>query len=614
MANIKDLFNGKKSDKLLENSTQRSVGSSVESADYLKSNIKDKQRFIPRVDFSSASNFAVYGSAEKYYEDAFDYVLNEYPYDGSLREKIDWSLSGSYLDRYIFENDYPRTTGYVNMGQSYGFDSQKTLGYDSSTKNEWIYFKGNNTNTALNYNTNPNLSLQFDSLNIYNTASQGLSNLELEGSGGVSVEFWLRKPGFNKSNESRKQVIVDVWNSGSWATSGYGRLRVEISGTEGNVLNPDFHVELLSGTAGFSSGHISETTPTVVLSGSTLTGSTWNHFALTFQNTGSQMIGRLYTNGSLTYSTTAGTTIGTVTGSMLGQIGSLITTVSGAAGVARGDGKLSASLDEFRFWKTRRSSKQVGQYWFTQVAGGTNTDLTLATSASTKYSYENPVDLGVYYKFNEGIIGTSQVNYADAVVVDYAGRVTNGQWEGYTLTSRNTGSAIVSASAASYEFQDPILYANNPLVSSAKTLKMNLGKLHDVKNNSSMFGTLPQWITSDDENNSQGALKRLTQVMSSYFDTLYLQTQAVPSIKDKEYVSGSDKPFPFANRLVDSSGFLTTEIFSKASALEYLDARNDKKLFTEKVDELKNLIYQNVYNNLINIYKTKGTMKSFRNL
>ena len=614
MSNIKDLFNGKKSERVLENATQRSVGTSVESADYLKENVKQKQRFIPHVDFASASNFAIYGSAEKYYEDSYNYILNEYPYDGSFKEKVSWSLSGTYLDRYIFESEYPRTTGYVNMGQSYGFDSQKTLGYDASTKDEWIYFKGNNTNSAQNININPNLSVQFDNLNVYNTASSGLYNVELEGSGGASVEFWLRKPSFNSSNESRRQVVVDIWNSGTFGTPGYGRFRIEISGTTtGDKLHPNFQVELLSGSAGFSSGVASGLSPTIVLSGSTLTGS-WNHFALTFANTGSQMVGRLYTNGALSYTHTAGTSIGTVTGSMLGQIGSLITTVSGSGALLRGYGKLSASLDEFRFWKKRQNDKEISQYWFSQVGGGTNTDITLAASASTKYSYENPVDLGVYYKFNEGIINTSSINSQDALVLDYAGRVTNGRWEGYSLTSRNTGSAIMSASAASYEFEDPILYSSHPLVSASLDDKRNLGKLYDVENNSSMFGSLPRWITDDDENNSNSALKNLTQIMSSYFDTLYLQTQAVSSLKDKTYISGTNKPFPFSNRFIDSSGFLTTEIFTKASDLEYLDARNDKKLFTEKVDELKNLIYQNVYNNLIHVYKTKGTMKSFRNL
>ena len=171
---------------------------------------------------------------------------------------------------------------------------------------------------------------------------------------------------------------------------------------------------------------------------------------------------------------------------MIGQIGSLVTTVSGAAGINRGDGKLSASLDEFRFWKTKRTSKQVSQNWFTQVNGATEDDVTYATSGSTKYDYTNPVDLGLYYKFNEGIISTSSVNSQDSVILDYAGRVTNGAWTGYTVTSRNTGSAIVSASASPFEIEDPILYSDHPRVSSIEQDKKYEGKFHDVKNNSTL--------------------------------------------------------------------------------------------------------------------------------
>ena len=71
---------------------------------------------------------------------------------------------------------------------------------------------------------------------------------------------------------------------------------------------------------------------------------------------------------------------------------------------------------------------------------------------------------------------------------------------------------------------------------------------------------LPNWITADDQNKGTSALRNLTQIMASYFDTLYLQTQAVTTLKDKDYISGSDKPFPFVNRFIDSSGFLTSEI------------------------------------------------------
>ena len=83
MANIKDLFNSKKSDKILENQSQNSIGSDIESSDFVKKTVKNNKRFIPHVDFTSASNFAFYGSAEKYYEDSFNYILNEYPHDGS---------------------------------------------------------------------------------------------------------------------------------------------------------------------------------------------------------------------------------------------------------------------------------------------------------------------------------------------------------------------------------------------------------------------------------------------------------------------------------------------------------------------------------------------------
>jgi len=95
-----------------------------------------------------------------------------------------------------------------------------------------------------------------------------LSNLQLEGSGGVSVEFWLNKQSFDSTNESRRQVVVDIWNSASWGTAGYGRFRVEISGTDGNVLNPNFNVELLSGTSGFSSDYVSAASPVITLANS----------------------------------------------------------------------------------------------------------------------------------------------------------------------------------------------------------------------------------------------------------------------------------------------------------------------------------------------------------
>jgi hypothetical protein len=258
--------------------------------------------------------------------------------------------------------------------------------------------------------------------------------------------------------------------------------------------------------------------------------------------------------------------------------------------------KMSGSIDEVRYWKAERNAEEVGKYWFTQVNGGSNTD-----DANT--------DLGVYYKFNEGITGDTSI---DSTALDYSGRVTNGAWVGYDSTySRNTGSAIVSSSAAPLEKEDPIIYSSHSKVSDLLSEFKISGSAHDRENASSIYQSIPGWITEDDDT----SLKSLTQIMSSYLDTLYLQIQHLPRIKDTNYVSGSDfKPVPFAGNLLDSCGFISPEIFVDADVFEEFFNRTDEFLFDDELHNVKNSIYQNIYNNLVHIYKSKGTEKAFRNL
>ena len=80
-----------------------------------------------------------------------------------------------------------------------------------------------------------------------------------------------------------------------------------------------------------------------------------------------------------------------------------------------------------------------------------------------------------------------------------------------------------------------------------------------------------------------------------------------------DYATGSLKPLPFMDRLLEAKNFVNPEIFSALDALETLENRDDNSIYTEKVYDLKNIIYRNIYNNLAYIYKSKGTEKSFRN-
>ena len=105
---LKDLF---ESTKTTTSSSADKTAYEVESEAYVEAYITDKDTFVPSVDFSTASNFARYGSAEKYYVDSIERITNEYPYDGSRAEKVEFQNSSSYLDRWILYNNSSSHTG-----------------------------------------------------------------------------------------------------------------------------------------------------------------------------------------------------------------------------------------------------------------------------------------------------------------------------------------------------------------------------------------------------------------------------------------------------------------------------------------------------------------------
>ena len=583
---LKGLFDKVTVAKSLVKKSQSEIAEEVESVNYHNADIVKEKRFIPPVDYSKPENFARYGSAEKYYADAIENIYTSYPYDGSLFERLAWENSSSYVDLYIFEERYPRTNGYINFSYGgWGAQTSTADGYGLPASTEYIELFGG-----------PNLGggPQKQSANIWDPDNNRESNLELNPVEGTSVEFWLKKDGWDPTGETEKEVIFDLWNNEDSSSIAYGRLRIELTASgHGDAGADPIRVTLMSGTTGFQSQAIGSS----LITTASVADGDWHHYALTFLSASAGVTTRLYLDGNLNTESTLGSTgVETISGSMLAYIGALRTTPSGTT-ANEFAGKLSASLDEFRYWKTQRSSKDIGRYWFTQVGGGTNTDL-------------SNVDLGVYYKFNEGITGTSSI---DSVVLDYSGRVTNGSWTGYAVGARNTGSAIVESKAAVSEFLDPIIYYTHPDVVALSAELKSSGSHYDYNNNSTLFSMFPGWMQETDA--ERGAeLRNLTQIVSSYFDSLQLEIEFLPAIQDLEYTSGSDKPNVFAERLLDARGLLSPEIFLDADVLEQLGDRSENIIFSSSLNDTKNLIYQNIYNNLIHIYKSKGTMKSFRNL
>jgi hypothetical protein len=581
---LKDLF-GKKSTKILTSTNFEDLSKDVESSEYIVQELEERKLIKPDIDYTDPKNFAFFGSANKYYTDSIESITKKYPYDGSSAEKLKWTKTSSDLQNYIFENEYPRNNGYVSLGFVYGATSSvSTDDYSNPINKEYISIKGG-PNTAPNMDTFK-VSNLFGTSNILEPLENRESNLLLDGNTGATIEFWLKK---NDLNGSSKQVIFDLWNSSSFGTD-YGRFRVEIHpGLVGEENK--FFVELSSGSNGISNFSIGQNL--------SISSGSWQHYSLSAINSGSNIEFKLFQNGILNEKAITGSTISRVYGPMLGWIGSLGTQVSGG-NADLGYGKLSGSLDEFRYWKCKRTEKEISRFWFTDVNGGTNTD-----TANT--------NLGVYYKFNEGIYSlTSTDTKYDNKVLDYSGRFSNGYWTGYVSGSRSTNSAIVESNAANTEVKDPVIYLTHPDVQALLIEKQEIGTLHDNNNSSMIYYTIPAWIVEGDQENDSNKLYELTQIIGSYFDELFIKIKYLPSIKEVSYKNG--RAFPYAMKLLESMGFMTQDLFTNSSILENLGNRNENVLYEERLFNIKNHIYQNIYNNLSYIQKSKGTEKSIRNL
>ena len=589
--------------KSLSGKTANEIGSQVESVGYHTQDIIEEERFVPRVDFSDPANFARYGSAAEYYDQSIKRIYNEYPYDGSLRERLEWQNTSTYIDLYVYDNLYPRTNGYVIVSAD-GWGTRASIddGYGLPNDLEYISVKGGP-------NPNPNgmspMSTNFTGSNYYEPDKNRASNLEFDlASRGASIEFWLNKTEFITSL-TEKEVIFDLWNGQNSSSAGYTRFRLELTGAADGT--DPFRLTIYSGSTGFSQQAIAASTFTTA----SVADGAWHHYAVTTKSASAGVTTRFYVDGALNNETVLGTAgIDDMDNSSLrAYIGALVAPPSGGvtpSSALAGAGKLSGSLDELRYWKTQRSSKEIGRFWFTQVGGGVNTDPTPFTTTEESAN----VDLGVYFKFNEGITGIAAT---DSSVLDYSGRFSNGSWVGYTSNSRNTGSAIVLSRAAISEFKDPIIYSFNPAVVSLAAGLETSGSTYDVNNNAAIYNSIPSWITEEDVE-GQSNVKHLTQIISSYFDTLHLQIESLNELKNVQYPSGSEKPIPFAEKLLSSHGFIAPEIFLDADILERLADRSEDRVYEKSLHDTKNIIYQNIYNNLNYIYKSKGTEKSFRNL
>ena len=603
---ISDFFNK----KIVTQSSLEETTSSVESPDLIKEISKRNQTFFPNVNFSDPSNFVHFGSAKEYYEGSIKRIYESYPYDGSEAEKMVFDNKSTYLDQWLLDNKYPKSTGYALFSADGWGSAASTVGqYAVPANKEYIYSAGGMHSASLTQHENQDdpignhaLKDVFDLGVKYDSAKNRTINYRMKMDDGVTIQFWLKKDAFTTVTD--KEVVLDLWNgvidSGS---HDYGRLTLERSGgaslsTTGSV----FYLTLRSGSYGI----INRAICVPSYNAASISNGTWQHHTVTVKAASTNLDVKYYNNGLLNLARTFPTTVtlADVPNNINAYIGALQTSSYGDTyddDIMVGAGKLSGSIDDFRFWKKSLDNEYVYNTWYYPVGGGANTD-------------DYRTSLGVYYKFNEGITGTSSL---DSMVLDYSGRIANGLWikeAGYiSSVCRNTGSAFASASVLTEEPGDPIIRSTHSSVQSLLTEMQTSGSDYDRTNSSYIYNSLPTWIREEDEANDN--IKYLYQILGSYLDTLYVQISELPKLKDKNYFSASAEPYPFTERLLNDRGLLTPNSFIAGDVMEYFWDRNKHGVHYEQtIEKTKRLIYNNIYNNIDFILKSKGTEKSFRNL
>ncbi len=586
----KSFFNKQKSQEVKirgqEKSTIKDIRDDLESESYIKEHEINKLDFVPELDFQDPANFVKYGSAKDYYVDLVDSVVQSYPYDGSLAERLNYYNGLVAIQKHEFDKNYPRFVGYADFGdESYS----ATLATPFTVGDITFTFGQNVTD---HYVITDNYSKNL----VYNSTASQVGSIELDFSEGVTLEFWMKKDFFPDAGETQNEVIFSISNERTVSdlfqvttdvtASGNTKLYATFSKT--TAYTPEFVYEFETG--------ISQS------SGNGLADGNWHHYAFAFSTSSTGYVGEFYVDGRFREKK-----FYTKAGPQHNLTGTLDATVAASSLFSYlGDGALAASVDEVRLWKTARNAKEIGRNYFYNVGGGGNTD-------EIKVNDDNPLELSLYYKFNESNTGDSNI---DSVVLDYSGRLTNGVWVGYNSSghvSRVSGSAIIQSGVTS-EIGEPIIYASHPDVVSYKSEKETSGSAYDTSNLGSMYNMFPQWINDDDAANGL-LIRKLVQVMSSYLDTLHAQITAISQLQDGSYVSGSNaKPNPFSKRNLISYGFDIPDVFIDPGVIEEIYFKDEKRVYEDKLFNLKNLIFQNIFNNLNYINKSKGTEKSFRNL
>lgn len=182
-----------------------------------------------------------------------------------------------------------------------------------------------------------------------------VGSFEWNPTSGSTIEFWMKKTGQPNPSQNKREVILDIWNQEATGSSKYGRIRLELY-NDASIL--PINLTMFSGSSGFK--HLA-ICPSTFNTGS-ISDSQWHHYAISINSidgTGTTI--NFYRDGTYLHTTSSAQYVGpikNVSGGVNAYIGALQTATKTKTN-GTGWGKLSASLDEFRYWKKKEQQMRL---------------------------------------------------------------------------------------------------------------------------------------------------------------------------------------------------------------------------------------------------------------
>jgi len=457
----------KRSNRAHLNQKNNKLSNEAESDSLISKQQSFMDAFRPPINSFDPSTFAFYGSAQQYYVDAIYNIINYYPFDGTQEEHYDWYMTSPSLDTALFNQKWPGAVGSVRFNYK-----------------QYIEFNGG--------------AGKIPQIEFLGQLSNDEPGVLLSPSKGNTVEFWMKKDGFNASKQ--QEVVFDIGTlPGSTQPENQAKFKLHLSASAGSP----FRVTYTTATTGSTDIQIGDPAdPVQPITTASVGDGKWHHYAVSAIKINNNLKFKLYVDGQINQ---------TVTQSGIGEMPEVKSYICGKIGkdntATSSPGSFSGSLDDFKYWKGLRNNREIGRYFDKKV---------FANDFSNK---EYTSRMGLYYNFNKPPIGKTK---KDSLVFDYSGNEITGRIREYDENTLIPESAINQSQATkNTEVQTPILENSDQTVQKLISKTRKIGEAYDRLNNNNLERFIPEWARQDfveQDSESKREFQILLQMMAVQFD------------------------------------------------------------------------------------------------